>query len=98
MRAPAAGFPTVVAQYGVTATSNGLLDDILPGVEVSDAGLVAISCGDNGPLPGRFVVNDEPVRTQKRIDLHSGDLVRLELPGGGGYGRSDLLKEGEPQR
>jgi N-methylhydantoinase B/oxoprolinase/acetone carboxylase alpha subunit len=26
------------------------------------------------------------VRTQKRIDLHSGDLVRLELPGGGGYG------------
>jgi N-methylhydantoinase B len=35
---------------------------------------------------GRFVVNDEPVRTQKRIDLHSGDVVRLELPGGGGYG------------
>jgi len=41
---------------------------------------------------GSFVVNDEPVRTQKRIDLHSGDLVRLELPGGGGYGAGD----GEP--
>jgi N-methylhydantoinase B len=35
---------------------------------------------------GSFLVNDEPVRTQKRIDLHAGDLVRLELPGGGGYG------------
>jgi len=42
--------------------------------------------GDAG-APGSFLVNDEPVRTQKRIDLHSGDLVRLELPGGGGYGR-----------
>ncbi|HEV7679824.1 MAG TPA: hydantoinase B/oxoprolinase family protein [Candidatus Dormibacteraeota bacterium] len=35
---------------------------------------------------GRFVVNGEPVTTQRRIDLESGDLVRLELPGGGGYG------------
>ena len=42
--------------------------------------------GGSAGATGRFVVNDEPVRTQKRIDLHSGDLVRLELPGGGGYG------------
>jgi N-methylhydantoinase B len=41
--------------------------------------------GDAG-APGHFTVNGEPVRTQKRIDLHSGDLVRLDLPGGGGYG------------
>ena len=41
--------------------------------------------GDAG-APGSFTVNGEPVRTQKRIDLHSGDLVRLDLPGGGGYG------------
>ncbi len=34
-------------------------------------------------------MNDEPVRTQKRIDLRSGDLVRLELPGGGGYGEPE---------
>jgi N-methylhydantoinase B len=51
--------------------------------------------GGAAGAPGRFLVNDEPVRTQKRIDLHSGDLVRLELPGGGGYGESDLLKQGE---
>ena len=42
--------------------------------------------GGSAGAPGTFVVNDEPVRTQKRIDLHSGDVVRLELPGGGGYG------------
>ena len=45
--------------------------------------------GDAGAA-GSFVVNDEPVRTQKRIDLHSGDVVRLELPGGGGYGKEGL--------
>jgi N-methylhydantoinase B len=35
---------------------------------------------------GSFLVNGEPVRTQQRIELNPGDLVRLELPGGGGYG------------
>jgi N-methylhydantoinase B len=35
---------------------------------------------------GRFLVNGEPVRTQQRLDLQAGDLVHLELPGGGGYG------------
>jgi N-methylhydantoinase B len=44
--------------------------------------------GGGAGAAGTFVINDEPVRTQKRIDLHSGDVVRLELPGGGGYGES----------
>lgn len=44
--------------------------------------------GEPGAV-GSFLVNGVPVRTQKRIDLHSGDLVRLELPGGGGYGGAD---------
>jgi N-methylhydantoinase B len=35
---------------------------------------------------GRFLVNGEPVTTQARITLQPGDVVRLELPGGGGYG------------
>jgi N-methylhydantoinase B len=35
---------------------------------------------------GKFLVNGEPVRTQARITLQPGDVVRLELPGGGGYG------------
>jgi len=42
--------------------------------------------GGHGGAVGSFLVNGEPVRTQKRIDLQSGDVVRLELPGGGGFG------------
>jgi len=35
---------------------------------------------------GSFTVNGESVRTQSRITLQPGDTVRLDLPGGGGYG------------
>ncbi len=35
---------------------------------------------------GGFAVNGEAVTTQSRITLGSGDVVRLDLPGGGGYG------------
>jgi N-methylhydantoinase B len=41
--------------------------------------------GESGEA-GSFTVNDEPVRTQQRITLAPGDRVRLDLPGGGGYG------------
>ena len=42
--------------------------------------------GGGAGAPGRFLVNGEPVVTQARIQLQPGDIVRLELPGGGGYG------------
>ena len=35
---------------------------------------------------GAFSVNGENVTTQERITLQPGDTVRLDLPGGGGYG------------
>jgi N-methylhydantoinase B len=35
---------------------------------------------------GSFSVNGEAVTTQARIALQPGDVVRLDLPGGGGYG------------
>jgi N-methylhydantoinase B len=35
---------------------------------------------------GSFTVNGESVTTQSRIALKPGDQVRLELPGGGGFG------------
>ncbi len=41
--------------------------------------------GESGATGG-FSVNGEPVRTQARISLEGHDVVRLELPGGGGYG------------
>jgi N-methylhydantoinase B len=39
--------------------------------------------------PGAFLVNGDQVRTQARITLQPGDVVRLELPGGGGYGKPE---------
>ena len=38
---------------------------------------------------GSFQVNGDPVTTQSRITLNPDDVVRLELPGGGGYGPPD---------
>ena len=38
---------------------------------------------------GRFSVNGEPVTTQARVTLAPDDVVRLELPGGGGYGSAE---------
>ena len=40
---------------------------------------------------GRFSVNGEAVTTQARITLQPGDVVRLDLPGGGGYGAAGEL-------
>ena len=37
---------------------------------------------------GAFTVNGQPVRTQARVTLMPGDVVRLDLPGGGGYGEA----------
>jgi N-methylhydantoinase B len=42
--------------------------------------------GGEAGATGSFTVNGEPVRTQARVTLQPGDLVRLELPGGGGFG------------
>ena len=52
-----------------------------------------------GGLPGAsgsFTINGENVTTQQRINLKPGDVVKLELPGGGGYGspRGDDQKVG----
>ena len=42
--------------------------------------------GGEAGAAGSFTVNGQPVRTQSRITLQPGDHVRLDLPGGGGYG------------
>ena len=42
--------------------------------------------GGEAGAAGSFTVNGEPVRTQARVTLQPGDHVRLDLPGGGGYG------------
>ena len=42
--------------------------------------------GGSAGEAGSFKVNGEAVKTQSRISLSGEDVVRLELPGGGGYG------------
>lgn len=42
--------------------------------------------GGEAGSAGSFSVNGEPVTTQARVTLQPGDVVRLDLPGGGGYG------------
>src|SRR6478735_7595018 len=37
--------------------------------------------------PGRFLVNGKPVSEAKKLTMQAGDVVLLETPGGGGYGK-----------
>ena len=43
--------------------------------------------GDDG-LPGRNFLNGVELPAFATVDLEAGDLLRIETPGGGGYGRS----------
>lgn len=45
--------------------------------------------GGKAGAAGRFSVNGEAVTTQARVTLQPDDVVRLDLPGGGGYGDPD---------
>jgi N-methylhydantoinase B len=38
-------------------------------------------------LPGRSLLNGEELPAIANLDLHPGDLLRIETPGGGGWGR-----------
>jgi N-methylhydantoinase B len=42
--------------------------------------------GGGDGLPGRNLVNGEEVGSKVAMDLATGDVVRIETPGGGGFG------------
>jgi N-methylhydantoinase B len=42
--------------------------------------------GGGGGLPGRNLVNGRELPAKTSLDLDAGDLIRIETPGGGGYG------------
>ncbi len=44
--------------------------------------------GEDG-APGRNLLNGEPLPSKAGRDLRAGDRVRIETPGGGGYGPPD---------
>jgi N-methylhydantoinase B len=45
--------------------------------------------GGEPGLPGRNLVNGEPLPAKATRDLAAGDVLRLETPGGGGFGKPD---------
>jgi N-methylhydantoinase B len=44
------------------------------------------AAGGGDGLPGRNLVNEREVGSKVALDLAAGDVVRIETPGGGGYG------------
>ena len=71
-----------VIEFTVDSENQWLLNAVASRLTHAPQGLF----GGQAGAPGRFLVNGEPVRTQQKFALDPGDVVRLELPGGGGYG------------
>jgi N-methylhydantoinase B len=81
-----------VIEFTVDTTRPWQLNAVTSRLKHAPQGLFGGSAG----APGRFVVNGKPVTTQARIQLQPGDVVRLELPGGGGYGAPAAVGAASP--
>ena len=71
-------------EFTVDASKGWQLNAVTSRLAVAPEGIFGGEAGE----AGNFTVNNEPVRTQARVALKSGDRVRLDLPGGGGYGQA----------
>lgn len=71
-----------VIELTVDGDEPWLLNAVASRLEVPPQGV------NGGPAGagGRFTIDGEPVRTQRKIELQPGAVVQMELPGGGGYG------------
>jgi N-methylhydantoinase B len=79
-------------EFTVDATKQWQLNAVTSRLAVPPDGIF----GGEAGAAGRFVVNGTPITTQARVTLQPGDVVRLDLPGGGGYGeRSEQDQHGE---
>jgi N-methylhydantoinase B len=45
--------------------------------------------GGEAGLPGRNLLNGTPLASKVTLTVHSGDTLRIETPGGGGWGKCD---------
>ena len=71
-----------IVEFTVDTTAPWVLNAVASRLARGPAGLF----GGGSGATGSFTVNGEPVRTQARVTLKPGDVVRLDLPGGGGFG------------
>ena len=69
-------------EFTVDATRQWQLNAVTSRLSVPPDGIF----GGEAGAAGRFVVNGVPITTQARVTLQPGDVVRLDLPGGGGFG------------
>jgi N-methylhydantoinase B len=71
-----------VVEFSVDTTRQWQLNAVTSRLEAPPQGVFGGEPGD----AGSFQINGEAVVTQARLNLSPDDVVRLELPGGGGYG------------
>ena len=71
-------------EFSVDTLRNWELNAVTSRLSESPQGLF----GGQPGAAGSFKINDEQVTTQSRITLSPSDVVCLELPGGGGYGKA----------
>lgn len=69
-------------EFTVDTGERWLLNAVASRIAVAPKGILGGSDGAGGV----FTVNGEPVSTQSKMELKAGDLVCMQLPGGGGYG------------
>jgi len=69
-------------EFTVDATRPWQLNAVTSRLSVPPDGIF----GGEAGAAGRFVVNGSAITTQARVTLQPGDIVRLDLPGGGGFG------------
>ena len=71
-----------IVEFTVDTDSAWVLNAVTSRLAQGPAGLF----GGEAGASGTFTVNGQPIVSQARVTLLPGDVVRLELPGGGGYG------------
>jgi N-methylhydantoinase B len=69
-------------EFSVDTSRDWQLNAVTSRLSVPPQGIFGGEPGE----PGTFSVNGDAVTTQARVTLHPDDVVRLDLPGGGGYG------------
>lgn len=69
-------------EFAVDTTRPWQLNAVTSRLDSPPEGIFGGEAGD----AGSFSVNGEAITTQARITLQPDDVVRLDLPGGGGYG------------
>jgi N-methylhydantoinase B len=72
-------------EFTVDTTRPWQLNAVTSRLELPPEGIF----GGEAGASGSFTVNGDAVETQARITLQPGDVVRLDLPGGGGYGAAN---------